>query len=60
MLGLKDVLPKDLRKIRHELRMNVVKEEMMLVGVGAADLQNVVRWRSINTCGNPCREKAQR
>lgn len=45
MLGLKDVLPKDLRNNRHDLRMNIVKEEMDLVGVREADLWNVVRWR---------------
>lgn len=47
MLGLKDVLPKDLRNNRLDLGMNIVKEEMMFVGVREAGLQNVVRQRLI-------------
>lgn len=41
--GLKDVLPKDVRNNRHDLRMNVVKEKMMLVGVREVNAENVVR-----------------
>lgn len=40
--GLKDVLPKDGRNNKHDLRVNVVKEEMMLVGVREVNTENVV------------------
>lgn len=49
--GLKDVLPKDVRN-KHDLRMNVVKEEMMLVGVREVNTENVVREREMIICGN--------
>lgn len=41
--GLKDALPKDVRNNKHDLRRNVVKEEMMLVGVREVNTENVVR-----------------
>lgn len=50
--GLKDVLPKDVRNNKYDLRMNVVIEEMMLVGVREVNTENVVRWREMIICGN--------
>lgn len=37
--------------------MDVVKEDMKLVGVGEEDAEERVGWRQVIYCGSPCREQ---
>lgn len=50
--AIKGVLPKDLRSNTLDIRVNVVKEEMVLDVAREVDAESVVRWRQVIICGN--------